>query len=186
MCQLLTPTARPARPSAPVVGDSLRPPGRLGDGLESCLALLDAQGDGCSAEFWPVPCLAAPGPRKPGRSRSSRLRPSAPPSAFISCAWDSKNPDVVRIQRMPRPARWNSNLERDRTPFPANSVFASVSGTNRLRGLAPTNAVTLWINCWRRGNARRSNNATSSSRAPRTTSTRLVGFLPCADAQNVI
>ena len=186
MCQLLTPTARPARPSAPVVGDSLRPPGRLGDGLESCLALLDAQGDGCSAEFWPVPCLAAPGPRKPGRSRSSRLRPSAPPSAFISCAWDSKNPGVVRIQRMPRPARWNSNLERDRTHLHANSVFASVSGTNRLRGLAPTNAVTLWTNCWRRGNARRSNNATSSSWAPRTTSTRLVGFLPCADAQNVI
>ena len=68
----------------------------------------------------------------------------------------------------------------------STTVFASVSGTNRLRGLAPTNAVTLWTNCWRRGNARRSNNATSSSRAPRTTSTRPVGFLPCADAQNVI
>ena len=158
MCQLLTPTARPARPYAPVVSDSLRPPGRLGDGLESCLALLDAQGDGCSAEFWPVPCLAAPGPRKPGRSRSSRLRPSAPPSAFISCAWDSKNPGVVRIQRMFRPARWNSNLERDRTHLPAHRVFASVSGTNRLRGLAPTNAVILWINGRRRGPGRRCHN----------------------------
>ena len=51
MCQLLTPTARPARPSAPVVGDSLRPPGRLGDVSESCLALLDAQGDGCAADL---------------------------------------------------------------------------------------------------------------------------------------
>ena len=49
MCQLLTPTARPARPYAPVVSDSLRPPGRLGDGLESCPALLDPQGDGCPA-----------------------------------------------------------------------------------------------------------------------------------------
>ena len=60
---------------------------------------------------------------------------------------------------MPRSARWNSNLERDRTRLPANRVFASVSGTNRLRGLAPTNPVTLWINCWRRGPGRRSNNA---------------------------
>ena len=47
MRQLLTPTARPARSYAPVVSDSLRPPGRLGDGLESCLALLDAQGELC-------------------------------------------------------------------------------------------------------------------------------------------
>ena len=47
MCQLLTPTARPARPYAPVVSDSLRPPGRLGDGLESCFALLDPQGELC-------------------------------------------------------------------------------------------------------------------------------------------
>ena len=186
MCQLLTPTARPARPSAPVVGDSLRPPGRLGDGLESCLALLDPQGDGCPAEFGRYPAWRR-------QALESRAGPAAVacalrrrPQGFSSCAWDSKNPGVVRIQRMPRPARWNSNLERDRTHLHANSVFASVSGTNRLRGLAPTNAVTLWTNCWRRGNARRSNNATSSSRAPRTTSTLLVGFLPCADAQNVI
>ena len=59
---------------------------------------------------------------------------------------------------MPRLVRWNSNLERDRTLLPANGVFASVSGTNRLRGLAPTNAVTLWINGWRRGPGRRCHN----------------------------
>mgnify|MGYP004257627587 CR=1 FL=1 len=82
---------------------------------------------------------------------------------------------------MPRPARWKSNLERDRTPFPTNSVFASVSGANRLRGLAPTNRLIAG------GEAQDGDHTIrSSSLAPRTTSTRLVVFLPCADAHNVI
>ena len=185
MCQLLTPTARPARSYAPVVSDSLRPPGRLGDVSELWLALLKTQGE----MWWPRLAGTLPGgarPSKAGRVPQHLPAPfGAGPKGSVRAHRTQRAPALSGFSDCPA-LRWNSNLERDRTPFPANSVFASVSGTNRLRGLAPTNAVVFWTNCWRRGNARRSNNATSSSRAPRTTSPCLVGFLPCADAQNVI
>ena len=64
MCQLLTPTARPARPYAPVVSDSLRPPGRLGDVSELWLALLETQGE----MWWPRLAGTLPGGARPSKA----------------------------------------------------------------------------------------------------------------------
>jgi len=64
VCQLLTPTARPARPYAPVVSDSLRPPGRLGDGLKSCPPLLEPQGE----MWWPRLAGTLPGGARPSKA----------------------------------------------------------------------------------------------------------------------
>ena len=64
MCQLLTPTARPARSYAPVVSDSLRPPGRLGDVSELWLALLETQGE----MWWPRLAGTLPGGARPTKA----------------------------------------------------------------------------------------------------------------------
>ena len=61
--------------------------------------------------FWPVPCLAAPGPRKPGRSRSSCLRPSAPAPRVLFVliglkeprrCQDSANAPPSEVEQQPR------------------------------------------------------------------------------------
>ena len=64
VCQLLTPTARPARSYAPVVSDSLRPPGRLGDVSELWLALLKTQGE----MWWPRLAGTLPGGARPSKA----------------------------------------------------------------------------------------------------------------------
>ena len=157
MCQLLTPTARPARPYAPVVSRQPRPPGRLGDVSELWLALLETQGE----MWWPRLAGTLPGgarPSKAGRVPQHLPAPfGAGPKGSVRAHRTQRAPALSGFSDCPAPRGGRATWSVTGRVF-LQTCFASVSGTNRLRGLAPTNPVTLWINCWRRGPERRSHN----------------------------